>query len=108
MFVMMPMVVNDGVDVGGLVADCLRELDICHKEAWMVAGYGDGAQWHRALKGQAPLDLWKLRHLPIQFWQKFLPKLASSLIQQFFVDVAEPYRMAKADVKPVEHERKSA
>jgi hypothetical protein len=98
-----PIAVESGVDVGALAAQCLVELGMTHKECWIVCGYGDGAQWHRALKGEAPLDLWRLRHLSIKWWQLFLPRLASALIQQFFSDLSVPYRMARASVD--EHEQ---
>jgi len=103
----LPVHVESGVNVGALIDQVCRELDMTHKDAWITCGYGDGAQWHRALKGEAPLDLWKLRNLPIKFWQLFLPKLASALIQRFFTDLEIPYRMTRADV-PRETERRSA
>lgn len=104
----LPVIVSDGVHVGALIDQVCRELDMPHKEAWLICGYGDGAQWHRALKGEAPLDLWKLRHLPIRFWQVLLPKLASALIQRFFTDLTVPYRMVRADVDERESEKRRA
>jgi hypothetical protein len=105
LFFTMPVAVESGVDVGSLVAKCVADLEMTHKDAWVTCGYGDGAQWHRALKGEAPLDLWKLRHLSIKFWQLLLPRLASALIQQFFSDLSVPYRMARADIERHEQKR---
>lgn len=105
---LLPVVVAQGVDVGSIVATCLRELDLTHKDAWITCGYGDGAQWHRALKGEAPLDLWKLRLLPIRFWQLFLPRFASALIQSYFDNLCEPLRMARAELRDHEDSKRSA
>jgi hypothetical protein len=108
MFLLLPVQVEAGVDVGSLIATVCRELDMPHTEAWIICGYRDGAQWHRALKGEAPLDLWKLRLLPWKFWERFLPRLGSALIARFFTDLIGPYRMVRADMDQRESEKRSA
>ncbi len=99
---------RDGIDMGALICDALAECRMQHKSAWADQGYPDGSQWSKALKGQAPLDLWNMRHLPNKFWQAFLPMLGSALIKQFFEDVTSDFRMAKADLKHDEQQKRSA
>lgn len=101
MFVPMATVKGrDGIDVGAIAAEAVIECGMSHKEAAIIQGYPDGSQWSKALKGQAPLDLWAMRHLPNRYWQVFLPKLASALIRQFWTDLSSDFTMLKADLKP--------
>jgi len=87
--------VDHGVNVGALVSEALHDCDMQHKEAYLTCGL-DAAGWSRSLCGKQPLDLWKLRHMPIRWWQSFLAKLASALIKQMFSDFSTDLKMAKA------------
>lgn len=91
--------VRDGIDMGALVGASINELGMQHKEAWLACGYPNASQWSKALIGEAPLDLWKMRHLPARFWRVFLMKLASAVICQFWDDVSGDMQMVKADVE---------
>ena len=93
-----------GLNVGDLVEAAMREAGLFHKDMWIAQGYPDPSQWSKALHGQAPLDLWRMRALPIRFWQAFLPKFASALIVQMFDDLQVPLRMARSEIQ--EHEEK--
>lgn len=107
----MSVVVSDGVDVGAIVAAVLSELQMSHKEAGIVCGYKetDRSGFARALMGEQPLDLWRMRHLPIGFWQRFLPRLAGALIGQWFDGaLAEKKTMARAGLKHDSEQRRSA
>jgi hypothetical protein len=75
----MGVIVSDGIDVGGLLIDALRLVDVSHKEAGLCCGV-DASQFARAIRGKAPLDLWKLRHLPKRVWPVFMAQMASALI----------------------------
>jgi hypothetical protein len=106
----MPVVnVADGLDVGAVVADVLRRLDLSQKQASIYCGYpaGDCSGFSRALAGELPLDLWRLRHLPKEFWKEFIPALASAFIREWFADLLGDFKMARADIKARE-ERKRA
>lgn len=98
--------VEDGVDVGHVLRETLAELDMTHKECWLSCGM-DGATWSRSLDGHAPLDLWKLRHMPNprKFWPAFLSRFASALIKSWFADISGDYRMARAELKDREERR---
>lgn len=110
----LPVCVEDGIDVGDLIVKAMGDVGLCHSEMWRDQGYPDPSQWSKALKGQAPLDLWRLRHLvknrgEMQFWAVFLSKFASALIARSFNQVFETFAMAKADIRQQEQkERRSA
>lgn len=116
LFFLAPVQVADGIDVGDLIVKAMGEVGLCHSEMWRDQGYPDPSQWSKALRGQAPLDLHRLRHLvknrqQMQFWAVFLSKLASALIARSFAQMFETYAMAKADLRKQETqttERKSA
>ena len=95
--------IEDGIDLGLILEQSLIECAMSHKEASLTCSV-DEASWSRMLRGERPMDLWKLRQLPLKVFQVFLPKLASALIQQWMRDLAIPYRMARAEIK--EHEAK--
>ena len=99
--------VEDGVDVGKVLIETLAELQMTHKECWLTCGM-DGATWSRSLRGEAPLDFWKIRHMPNprKFWPLFLSQYASALIVSWFADICGDYRMARADIKTKEEGRK--
>jgi hypothetical protein len=100
---------RDGIDVGLIAREAVTECGMSHKEAAIIQGYPDATQWAKALRGQAPLDLWYMRHMPNRYWQVFLPKFASALIRQLWVDMTSDFRMAKADLSTSEQdERKRA
>lgn len=90
--------VETGIDLGGLIEQTLRDVAMSHKEASLIAGMKPDT-WSRALKGEQPLDLWKLRQLPIRFWHAFLPKLASALIQSWFEETCGERRMVRASLR---------
>jgi hypothetical protein len=96
-----------GIDLGRLIDETLRVIDMSHKEAALTATM-DPPQWTRALRGEQPLDLWKLRYLPLRFWQVFLPKFASALIQAWFDETVGERRMVRAELKDRQQERKEA
>lgn len=98
--------VHEGIDVGKVLSDSLRECAMQHKEAWLVCEV-DGAGWSRSLKGEQPLDLWKLRQLPIRFWHVFLPKLASALIQAWFEEACGDRRMVRAELRESDKEKRA-
>lgn len=99
--------VSDGVNVGEVIEKTLAELTWSHKQCWLVCGI-DGATWSRSMKGEAPIDLWKLRHLPREFWPVFLSKLASALIRTWFDDLCVPLRTAKAELRESVDEKRRA
>lgn len=104
-----PVQVEDGVDLGGLIVKAMGEAELTHTAMWMDQGYPDGSQWAKALRGQAPLDLWRMRKLctsrpHMVFWSVFLSKLASALIARSFNQLFEPVRMAKADIRKHEED----
>jgi hypothetical protein len=71
------------IDVGVLIRDTCREIDMTLKEAALIQGI-DFATWSRALSGAAPLDLWHLASLPMRFHRVFLMKFSSALIVSWF------------------------
>ena len=77
--------VADGIDVGELLVIALRKAGVSHKEAGLCCGV-DASQWARSLRGNAPLDVWKLRHLPKKVWPLFMSALASALIQWWWLE----------------------
>lgn len=90
--------VSDGIDVGVLARQATRDVEMEHKEAAMLCGL-DAAGWYRGLEGHAPLDLWKLRHLPLRWWQVFIRLLADALIADWWANQEFPFRQAKADLR---------
>lgn len=103
MFLLCPVQVDAGIDVGALIVQAMADAELCHSALWRDQGYPDASQWSKALRGQAPLDLWRLRQVrSIKFWQSFLSRFASALIKQFFEDLPAPVRMARASIR--EHE----
>ena len=114
MFFLFPVQVADGVDVGELIVKAMSEAELSHTAMWIDQGYPDPSQWAKALKGQAPLDLWRLRKLctsraHMVFWSVFLSKFASALIARSFSQMFDTYAMVKADLRKQEvTERKSA
>src|SRR5688572_27839095 len=102
-----PVQVHDGVDLGGLIVKAMGEAELTHTAMWVDQGYPDGTQWSKALRGLAPLDLWRLRKLctsrpHMVFWSVFLSKLASALIARSFQQMFETYQMARADLRTQE------
>ena len=113
MVLALPVQIEAGVDLGTLIVKAMAEAEVTHTEMWMVQGYPDASQWSKALKGQAPLDLWRLRHLcqtraHMVFWTIFLSKYAGALIAQSVLRLFEPIHMIKADIQRHEDERKRA
>lgn len=86
--------VRAGIDMGKLVRDALRECDMQHTEAYLIQQYPNASQFSKALAGDAPLDLWRMRHLPVRFWRVFMFKLAAAVIEQFWEDVTQSERKA--------------
>lgn len=80
----MATVTADGIHVGNVVRIALNDAHMEHKEAWICGGYPNQSQWSKALDGDAPLDLWRMRNFPLRFWQVFLPLMASALIRSWF------------------------
>ena len=106
-----PVQVEDGIDLGSLIAKAMGEAELSHSAMWIDQGYPDPSQWSKALKGQAPLDLWRLRKLctsraHMVFWSVFLSKLASALIARSFAQMFDAYQMAKADIQTQEDSQK--
>ena len=100
---LMPVQVEAGIDIGALIVKAMGEAELTHTAMWIDQGYPDASQWSKALKGQAPLDLWRLRQLHqsrphMVFWAVFLSKFASALIARSMAQLFEPLRMAKADI----------
>lgn len=95
--------IEDGINLGALFEETLRLCAMSHKEAAILAGMKPDA-WSRAMKGEQPFDLWKLRHLPIRFWHTFLPKLASALIQSWFEEACGERRMVRAELRSAKAE----
>jgi hypothetical protein len=74
---------NSPIDVGAIIRDTCREVDMALTEAARVMVI-DEATWSRALRGDAPLDLWHIAKLPLRFWRVFLMRLSSALIKVWF------------------------
>lgn len=79
----------DHIDLGSVVKRTNAETDIALKELALTCQYPDASQLCKALKQDAPLDLWQLQLAPDEwldtFWLKF--------------------RMAKAQLKTQERKR---
>lgn len=93
------------VDVGGLVIDAWKASDLEQKEAAILAEW-DHATLSRALRQQAPLDLWKMTAWPLRFWQAFLPLLGKALITTWWEGRVD-LEMAKASLRD-ERKKESA
>jgi hypothetical protein len=102
--------ISQGVDVGAEIIATLSEIQMAHKEASILCGYPatDRSGFSRALKGEQPLDLWRLRHLPLTFWRVFLPKFASALIREWFDAMHGDYRMVRASIRDKETKKEWA
>lgn len=85
---------NAGINMGALVRQSMREVEMLDKEGWIACGYPSASQFSKALAGEAPLDLWRMRDMPAKFWRVFLFKLASAVICQFWDDVTQSERKA--------------
>ena len=88
--------VRDGIDMGALVRASIEEVGMQHKGAWRECGYPNASQWSKALCGEAPLDLWKMRHMNAKFWRAFMLRLASAVICQFWDDLVGEREMVKS------------
>jgi len=85
------------VNVGALVLEAWREIDMQQKEAALIAEW-DESTLSKALQQKAAMDLWKMVEWPLRFWQMFLPLLAKALITSWWngrVDL----EMAKAGLR---------
>lgn len=71
------------VNVGAIIRETNREVDMSLKEVALVTGI-DPATLSRALDGDGPLDLWRFSLLPMRWWRVFLMKLSSALIATWF------------------------
>ena len=98
--------VEDGIHVGHVLNRVLQELGMSHREAAQACGIHE-SKFSEGIDGERPLDLWRLRLLPLRFWQTFLPALASALIQQWMVDRCRPYKMLKCELKEDKKEKVS-
>jgi hypothetical protein len=80
-----------GVDVGRELTRELEENDWQHKQAWMTCGFRDGAQWSRAIHGEAhaPLDFWKLMELPTDLLASFFGRCLSMKLKMAKAAIAE-------------------
>lgn len=96
--------VNAGINVGLVLDRVLHEIWMTHKEAALTCGMSEG-KLSEGIDGVKPLDLWRLRHLPMRFWQAFLPALAAELIKQWMVDRCRPYRMLKCELREERKEK---
>lgn len=99
--------VAGGVDVGAIAERTTMEVGMSLKELALTCEYPDSSTLCRAFKGQAPLDLWHLRHAPIKWWQVFLMKLSSALIEAWWDTRIGERQMLKADLRSKERERVS-
>lgn len=68
---------REGVNVGALIKDTLREIDLQVTSAARIQDVNE-ATWTRALQGAAPLDLWRMRTLGWPFWRVFAPKFIAA------------------------------
>lgn len=98
--------VEDGIDVGAILRRVLAKHDLSFKAVWLQIEV-DGASFSRALVGQQPLDLWRLRKLDARVFVDLLTALATAVVAQWFEDVQVPLRMAKVDPESVKKERVS-
>ena len=91
--------VRSGLDIGQVVDDSLIECRMTHKEAWIAAGYRDGAEWSRAIQGARPLDLHKLAALPDRFQFAFIARYAAAQAKRIVRGlVADRLRMARTQL----------
>ena len=89
-----------GIDVGALVRETTRELNMLDKEMYTAWNDANGAaEWSRAQDGFAPLDLWKMSEVPLKWWQAFLPKFGAALIKYHFRQLMGDLKQAKADIR---------
>lgn len=71
------------VNIGAIVRDTNREVDMSAKEMSLVTGV-DPATLSRALDGDGPIDLWRFSLLPMRWWRVFLMKFSGALIASWF------------------------
>ena len=102
---MLPVSVENGVHVGEVLLATLRELQMERKEVWRTCGYTEG-DFSLALTGRKSLDLWKLRELPLRFWLCFLGRFLNALIWQHPRNLNVPIKMAHAELRKPDTERK--
>lgn len=94
--------VGSGIHIGQLAERAMVECGMTLKELALTCEYRDASTLCRAFQGQAPLDLWHLRHAPIRWWQLFLAKLASALIVHQFDTLMGDCRMARAEIRDLD------
>lgn len=97
--------VEDSIDLGDCLTRAIALNGITHKECWLTCEI-DGASWSRMLRGQQPMDLWKLRRLPRPVLRDFFANIAAAFIR-FWWDEAIPLRMEKSDLRDERKERAS-
>lgn len=106
---MFPMIVNlrSGIDCGKVIEDALNAEQMTHKEAWIGAGYHNGAEWSRAIQGTRPLDLHKIAALPFKFQCSFIAKYGAAQVLRYVRGyAADRLRMARAELRQPVNERK--
>lgn len=103
-----PVQVDAGIDVGRLMEETIAERGLLHKDIYLTCQI-DPSQWTRALHGQAPLDLWRLRQISdLQFWAIFLRKFSGALVEYWFKQKHVDVRMARASLHAAHDEQKRA
>ncbi len=90
---------RSGLDVGALLDQALRACGMTHKEAWLICGFTNAAEWSRAIEGVRKLDLHALACLPIGVQEKFFELyMAAQANRHVRALVADRLRMAKATI----------
>ena len=89
------------VQPGPILAAVLREQDMSQKEAAIVMGYSNPADFSRALAGERGLDIRRVVRLRwavfASFWSRLVAAKADDDAQELR---AERLAMVKADVRP--------
>lgn len=80
---------QEGLHVGRVVREFLRDKHMQDKEAWLTCDIENPANWSHAISGKRPLDLWRLRLLGADLFHELCLRLA---------DAAKP-SMVKADLR---------
>ena len=106
-FLSLPVQVGDGVDMGALVERAMQRAGVTHKQMWLAQGYPNASQWSKAIDGSAPLDLWRLRNCPIEFWFFLVQELIRAKAADFWRDLA-PATVLKAELPQDASERKAS
>ena len=78
--------------------DGMTCVDLTHSSARRATR---GAQWSRMLRGDAPADLWKLRHLDAAWQRVFFAKLADAHIRQMWDDLTGDLKMVRSELRSV-------